>query len=679
TGDAGVVEGGEGEVDLTEIDLPEGGGFMAEAYGRIVVTASRYGQDPLDSPSTTTVLTADDIRLSGVTNLPDLLRRVVGVDVMSLAAAHTDVSIRGFNRELNNKVLVLIDGRSTYWDFIGSSFWTGFPVSLEEIERIEVIRGPGSAVYGANAVTGVINIITKTPGENAGTKVRLDAGIPGVMRGNIVSTGRSGPTSYRFSGGFERHARWSKDYDLDEDSPLVPFAENQDQAMQVIHAMGRLDRTFGEKGFGSISAGYSTGSFEFYNIGALGNYGIDYTSHFVRGDIAYGPVHLRSFWNSDAGNIGTWLEAKDAARTLDGEVDNDAVDVEVEVPAEFSTGPIDHRFNIGVGYRYKHIRFTYLEGGFDNIFNEHHLKAFVNEEAGIGIFKVVGSLRVDRHPLIANIGRTISPRGALIVRVAPNTAVRVTGGTAYRAPNSVESYMDFNLPSSSDGAYIQDIGDDVNLLPERIGTIEAGVHDESTAYHTADLALYLNHVSDLITLDSVSPELGFFDANENGFKAGQTGWINSDPKYTGYGVEAEVETFPIDGLDIYGNLNVMSVSENTDDGTTRDTQNSLVKVNIGAMYRTPFWTDVTFDVHYVGPQTWRLREFDVDGQLQLNPQDVPARVLLSARIAVRPIPDDKFEIAATFWNITAFKHRHQEHPKGQLVGPRAFGTLTYEF
>ncbi|MEZ4234600.1 MAG: TonB-dependent receptor plug domain-containing protein [Myxococcota bacterium] len=87
--------------------------FLGEAYERVVVSASRVGQDPLDSPATVTVLTADDIRLSGVVDLPDLLRRVVGVEIMAPAAGHSEIAIRGFQRKMNNKVLVLIDGRST--------------------------------------------------------------------------------------------------------------------------------------------------------------------------------------------------------------------------------------------------------------------------------------------------------------------------------------------------------------------------------------------------------------------------------------------------------------------------------------------------------------------------------------------------------------------------------------
>ncbi|MCA9573087.1 MAG: TonB-dependent receptor plug domain-containing protein, partial [Myxococcales bacterium] len=130
-----VVVGATGELEAIGPDgtaLPSAG-FISDAYEKQVVTASRVGQDPLDSPSTISVVTAEDLRLSGAVSLPDALRRVAGIDVMSLTSGHQDVSIRGFNRELNNKVLVLIDGRSTYLDFLGATLWSGLPITLEEI------------------------------------------------------------------------------------------------------------------------------------------------------------------------------------------------------------------------------------------------------------------------------------------------------------------------------------------------------------------------------------------------------------------------------------------------------------------------------------------------------------------------------------------------------------------
>lgn len=114
------------------------------------------------------VITGEDIRRSGATNIPDLLRMVPGMDVGQINSNTWAVSARGFNHELADKLLVLIDGRAVYTAMFGGVNWDTQDVPLEDIERIEVIRGPGGTIWGANAVNGVINIITKKAGDTPG-------------------------------------------------------------------------------------------------------------------------------------------------------------------------------------------------------------------------------------------------------------------------------------------------------------------------------------------------------------------------------------------------------------------------------------------------------------------------------------------------------------------------------
>ena len=184
------------------------------------------------------------------------------------------------------------------------------------------------------------------------------------------------------------------------------------------------------------------------------------------------------------------------------------------------------------------------------------------------------------------LDKTISPRGALIYRLAENTALRLAGGTAFRAPNMVESYMDFALSAGSDGIYIQDFGSQ-DLVPERIVTAELGIHDESSVYHMANVVVYYNRVTDFIGLAPVEPSTAPYDPDENGFLAGTTGWINLDPAYNGFGVEAEVEVFPMDGLDLFGNINVATILEQDNGETIRDGSTSLVKATSGETTALP--------------------------------------------------------------------------------------------
>ena len=666
----------EGTPIVGDVALPGGLDFLSDAYERVVVTASRYGQDPLDSPSTVTVLTEEDIRMSGATNIPDLLRRVVGVDVMSMTAGEPSVSIRGFNREFPNKVLVLIDGRSVYLDLFGTPMWAAVPISLVEIERIEIIRGPGSAVYGANAVTGVINIITRRPGEG-GNLLFAEGGSPGYAQGAAVTSGHVGAHAYRLSAGYQQTGAWSLEQPTEEDGAWQSTLGDTDLSLQVVRANGRIDRTFGRKGFASLSGGYVTGKNEFYVIGTFGDWNFDFQSGYARADLSYGPVHLRTFYNTASGTPVP-LAHFAGGRDLSTRLDHDVYDVELETLQDFQTGPISHKLNLGVGYRYKSIAWTFLDADLKPVL-EHHFDAFAQEQATIGPVNLVGSLRIDKHPLVP-LKRTISPRAAAIVRVADKTSVRATGGTSFRQPTFMESYSDLAQPGPVDGVYIDTQGSE-ELLPERISTVEVGVHDESTNFHRADVAAYYNHVSDLIFVTGLDAQTNFYDSEDNGFDVGTVYFTNLTARYDAWGVEAEGHTFPVDGVDIYANVDVQRIIEKDGGVSVPDGSTSTLKINGGAIYRSPFRVDVAAHVHYLSSQTWRLREVDEEGQIVIREAEVPARTIASARLAGRPFADDKLELAVSAWNIGSLitGEGFREHPKGQLVTSRVFGTATYHF
>jgi iron complex outermembrane receptor protein len=133
-----------------------------------VTSVSKKEQSLAKTGAAAFVISQEDIRRSGSTNVPDLLRMVPGVEVAQIDANRWAISIRGFNALYGNKVLVLVDGRSIYVDSISGVFWDQQDVPLEDIDHIEVIRGPGGTVWGANAVNGVINLITKRTTETKG-------------------------------------------------------------------------------------------------------------------------------------------------------------------------------------------------------------------------------------------------------------------------------------------------------------------------------------------------------------------------------------------------------------------------------------------------------------------------------------------------------------------------------
>ncbi len=169
-----------------------------------VTSASKKEQKLSRVAAAIFVITQEDIRRSGATNIPDVLRMVPGVQVAQINGSTWAITARGFDGQYSNKLLVLVDGRTVYSPIFSGTFWGSQNLLLENIDRIEVIRGPGAAVWGANAVNGVINITTKKAADTQSGLVIAGGGTPGQGLGAVRYGGEIGSqTSYRvFSGGF---------------------------------------------------------------------------------------------------------------------------------------------------------------------------------------------------------------------------------------------------------------------------------------------------------------------------------------------------------------------------------------------------------------------------------------------------------------------------------------------
>ena len=179
--------------DLTEASLED-------LMNIEVTTVSKKEQKLSQAPAAVFVITQEDIRRSGMFNLPDLLRMVPGVQVGQVQGGEWAVSSRGFNDSYSNKLLVLVDGRTVYSPINSGVFWDEQNLLFGNIERIEVIRGPGATLWGANAVNGVINIITKAARDTEGALATAGIGSEGQGLGGFRFGGRLGDSGhYRFS------------------------------------------------------------------------------------------------------------------------------------------------------------------------------------------------------------------------------------------------------------------------------------------------------------------------------------------------------------------------------------------------------------------------------------------------------------------------------------------------
>ena len=193
-----------------------------------VTSIARRGQILSDTSAAVYVITAEDIANSTALTIPDLLRTVPGMEVAQLDANKWAVSARGFNSRLVSKLMVVVDGRTVYSPTFGAVFWESLDLILENIDRIEIIRGPGATIWGANAVNGVVNIQTKSAHETQGLTASMLTGNQYEQILTVQQGGEINPeTSYRIYGKSKKHDGFNSVFDTpaedDWDSRQIGF------------------------------------------------------------------------------------------------------------------------------------------------------------------------------------------------------------------------------------------------------------------------------------------------------------------------------------------------------------------------------------------------------------------------------------------------------------------------
>ncbi|MDD5224332.1 MAG: TonB-dependent receptor, partial [bacterium] len=325
--------------------------FEEEEYfqaGDWVETATKRSQPIREAPAAVTVLTEEDIHNSGATNLGDLLRSVPGLEVISFSPAYYEIGARGQDKPMENGVLVLVNGRSVYLDFYGVVIWNKQPFALEDIRRIEVVRGPGSVLYGANAFHAVINIITKGAGENPGLQATADVGT-GIMIGTIAESGQSGKISHRTSIGWTQASSWS---------------DRENLVLKYPRGTASLYYDLGKSRGVTLEGGIDSGDYEmFYDM--LGMFESNSANHYLLAKFAEPDFYLRAFWNSmdskkteirdmvinDMELMGIPVNVAEDYK-FETQIEANTVDLEAQKIQKFQTFGYDHILTGGADLRY---------------------------------------------------------------------------------------------------------------------------------------------------------------------------------------------------------------------------------------------------------------------------------------------------------------------------------------
>jgi iron complex outermembrane receptor protein len=482
--------------DLTQMSL--------EDLMQIEVTSvSKKEQRAWKSGAAVYVITQEDIRRSGAANIPDVLRMVPGVNVARINANTWAISIRGFNYRYATKLLVLVDGRTVYTPGFSGVYWDQQNVPLENVDRIEVIRGPGGTVWGANAVNGVINIITKSSKDTQGGLVVAGTGSEENGRGLVQYGGKAGADGfYRVYGNYFNVASGA----LANGGPGV-------DGWHALQAGFRSDWTLSPQDSLTVQGDYN-GSSEGQALSLLFSNNLPALNTFAD-KIRVGSENLLGRWNHEFsnGSEADVLIYYDRYRRFDMGLNI------------VNTGNVDaqYRFRLGtrqdvvagVGYRLTDQSF---DGGYNLTLGtgwrrDNLGSAFLQDEISLAktVSLTVGS-KIEHN---AYTGFEYEPSAQLVWTPNDRHSVWTSVARAIQQPSWVENSMQLDLsafPTPGGGFGVSQLQGNPQIEEQEVLDFEVGYRTRLSRRLSVDLTGFLSHYSKVETLEPGTPYFTFTPA-----------------------------------------------------------------------------------------------------------------------------------------------------------------------
>jgi len=412
----------------------------------MVVTGSRTKQVIQEAPASMSVITAAEIENSPADDYGDLLRNVPGVNVTQISARDVQIVGRGAAGSLATHQLVLVDGRTIYLDFFGFVMWDFLPTSTREIRQIEVVRGPGSAVWGANALTGVINVITKSPREMRGTHLVAGGGEFDTGYANLTHAGGRGRFAYKLSGGyyitdpFDRPQGFIPGHTTPPNQTTYPPFKNEGTEQPKFDL--RMDFDSDPDSRWTLAGGYA-GTDGILHSG-IGPFDIDPGTFLSYGRLAYDrrALHVQLFSNVLDGDGTNLLTSGVMGRPITFSFESQTYNLE----ANNSTAAGDRNvFTYGANLRRNKFDLSIAP----RADRRDEIGAYVQDEMLLvtrdplsSEVRWVAGVRIDN---IDPIGTVWSPRTSLIVSPYRDHTFRVSFNKAFRAPSVVQNYLETTI------------------------------------------------------------------------------------------------------------------------------------------------------------------------------------------------------------------------------------------
>jgi iron complex outermembrane receptor protein len=552
---------------------------LEELMNTKVSIATKTEQSINETPAIVSVITAEEIRNMGAREFEDILQTIPGFELNRGYAGYYSVGIRGVkDSRSTSKLLILVDGVPNNQIFYGNSLPWGYDVNIDDIEKIEIIRGPGSALYGRNAFSGVINIINK----NARTseKLMVKGGL-GTFNTQLASVSfgysknkfnvflavrkiNTDVTDVKFDNGFGRIVPWNLYRNNYSFNTKITYGNFTFTGMYLDLYGGA---TFTDSKIENRTANYSITYNKSFSPKLSFNakfYG--HNSKYIE-DLEQIPSMLDYPLPSELGGNGTikYMDVWPLGVYYKPQNKEYLYGIEAEIKYKLSTnndllaglqtdyhGVIDviipSNFNFATGAPIKGLdrnnQVNYELGWFTNNGHEYYNTAFLIQDIWYPI-KNIGLTLGIRYDIDSEIGSTINPRSALVLSPFKNTSIKLLYGRAYRAPSPCEQYVTLGYA----------IGNK-NLKPEIINTYELSISNRYKNINQS-ASFFINKLTDMI----YAARIIYIDPNNKYYNIG---------KNTSIGVEYENKL--IIGKNLFSYLNYSYThSVNTDSINGRDT------------------------------------------------------------------------------------------------------------
>ena len=434
----------------------------------VVSTASRTPERVVEAPAAVSMVDIPAVQAANMTGqVPRALASVPGVDIVQNGITDYNVNARGFNTTLNRRVLVLQDGRDLAVAFLGAQEWGANVGGMEDASRVELVRGPGSALYGANAYSGVLAITTPTAREARGTKVSLTGGELSTFRGDLLHAGvlSQGRFGYKITGGYSRSDTWSRSRtnvgDLaGEYSPVKNVRVNPGptDGLEVRPLNGQTKTGFPAEATGTrdpIQDMYGTGRLDYYATNgavttAEGGIAQVQNELFVTG---IGRVQVtkairpwaRLSWAHPHYNVMAWYSGRNSLQpqySLNSGLPLEEKSAILHAEAQYNHSFLQERASIvlGASVRNYHVNtsLTLMDATHDDRSDNYYAGYGQVEYHVIPQVRVVAAARYDNSNLFT---RQFSPKAGLVVSPTPEHSFRFTFNRAFQTPNYSEFFL----------------------------------------------------------------------------------------------------------------------------------------------------------------------------------------------------------------------------------------------